>query len=125
MAQSSQVASLSYGGTTIAAVGTASISLARPAMETTEIGSAVQSYIAGIYGGTASLDIFYDQNSTGHTALESAFTGGTSASLVLTVVTSQTLTANAYVTKFDINAQAGSVTRASIEFQLTGAITFA
>ena len=126
MALNAALSSISYGGTTIASVGSASISLNRPSLDITPIGSAVNTYIAGVQGATATLDIFYDQAAAGHTALETAINGASAAAaVVLTLDTGQTYTGNAFVTSFEITAQAGSVVRASVGLQFTGAITIA
>lgn len=126
MALNAALSSISYGGTTIASVGSASISLNRPSLDITPIGSAVNTYIAGVQGATATLDIFYDQGATGHTVLESAINNASAAvAVVLTLDTAQTYTGNAFVTSFEITAQAGSVVRASVGLQFTGAITIA
>ena len=126
MALNAALSSISYGGTTIASVGSASISLNRPSLDITPIGSAVNTFIAGVQGATATLDIFYDQGATGHTALETAINNASAAAaVVLTLDTAQTYTGNAFVTSFEITAQAGSVVRASVGLQFTGAITIA
>ena len=126
MALNAALSSISYGGTTIASVGSAGISLNRPSLDITPIGSAVNTYIAGVQGATATLDIFYDQAAAGHTALEGAINNASAAAaVVLTLDTGQTYTGNAFVTSFEITAQAGSVVRASVGLQFTGAITIA
>lgn len=126
MAISSSLSSISWGGTTIAAVGSVTINLDRPALDTTPIGAGNAEFIAGLQNTTATLDIFYDQGSAAHTTLESAINAGSaSASVVLTLATGMTYTGNAYVTSFSITAQAGSVVRATVGLQYTGAITIA
>ena len=126
MALNAALSSISYGGTTIASVGSAGISLNRPSLDITPIGSAVNTYIAGVQGATATLDIFYDQAAAGHTALENAINGASAAAaVVLTLDTGQTYSGSAFVTSFEITAQAGSVVRASVGLQFTGAITIA
>jgi len=126
MALNAALSSISYGGNTVASVGSASISLNRPSLDITPIGSAVNTYIAGVQGATATLDIFYDQGATGHTALEGAINNASAATaVVLTLDTGQTYSGSAFVTSFEITAQAGSVVRASVGLQFTGAITIA
>ena len=126
MALNSALSSISFAGTTVASVGSVSISLNRPSLDITPIGSAVNTFIAGVQGATATLDIFYDQGAAQHTALEGAINGATAAAaVVLTLDTGQTYTGNAFVTSFEITAQAGSVVRASVGLQFTGAITIA
>lgn len=126
MAFNSSVSSISWGGTTIAAVGSFSVSLNRPAMDITPIGAIFSSYVAGTQSVTGTLDIFYDQGSAAHTTLETAINSqGVAANVIMTMTSGQTYTGDAFVTSFEITAQAGSVVRASVGLQFTGAITIA
>jgi predicted secreted protein len=125
MALAGTLASISAGGTTIAAVGTATISLNTPAIDVTPIGSTVQSYIAGALGATGSLDIFYDQTSTGHTVLDGYATARSFNTWVLTLTTSQTITGSAMITGYEVTAQAQGVTRATVSLQFDSTITIA
>ena len=123
MALSSSLASVSFGGTTIAAVGSFTVSLSRNALEATSIGDNAQNFIAGIGGATLTLDLFYDQSSAQHTALENFINGGTTAAsaFVVTAATGQTYSGSGFVTAFEITAQAGSLTRATVTIQATTA----
>lgn len=121
MAISGTVASISAGGTTIAAVGTATISFNTPAIDVTPIGSTVQSYIAGAIGATGQLDIFYDQTANGHTTLDGYAANRTFNTWVLTLAAGQTISGSAVITAYEITAQAQGVTRASISLQFDGA----
>lgn len=126
MALNSALSSFSFAGTTIAAVGTASVSTSRPAQIITGIGDTVDTFIAGVMGGTASLDLFFDETSSGHLALcTNVGTALASQTTVLTLTSGTTVTGTAYVTGYDITATAGQVVRASINLQFTGAITVA
>jgi len=125
MATSSSVSSITWGGTSFPAVGSASVSITKPPMETTEIGSAVQSYIAGITGGTASLDVFFDGGTAIHETMTTDMLAGTSKAFALVLSGSTTVSGTAFVSKFDPTASAMNVTRASIELTFTGAITIA
>ena len=126
MALSSALSSFSFAGTTVAAVGTASVSTSRPAQIITGIGDTVDTFIAGVMGGTASLDIFFDESSTNHLALcTNVGTAAAAQATVLTLTSGTTVTGTAYVTGYDITATAGQVVRASINLQFTGAITVA
>jgi len=126
MAISGTLSSISAGGTSIAAVGTATISLNTPAIDVTPIGSTSQSYIAGAIGATGSLDIFYDQSSTGHTTLEGYATNRTFNTWVLTITATgpQTITGSAMITGFEVTAQAQGVARATISLQFDGTVIF-
>ena len=126
MAISGALSSFSFGGTTVAAVGTASVSTSRPAQLITGIGDTVDTFIAGVMGGTASLDIFFDEASTQHLAMcTNVGTAAAAAAVVLTLTSGTTVAGNAYVTGYDITATAGQVVRATINLQFTGAITVA
>ena len=126
MALNSALSSFSFAGTTVAAVGTASVSTSRPAQLITGIGDTVDTFIAGVMGGTASLDIFFDEASANHIAMcTNVGTAAAAAAVVLTLTSGTTVAGNAYVTGYDITATAGQVVRASINLQFTGAITVA
>lgn len=126
MAINSALSSISFGGTTVEAVGTATISLNRSPLDTTPIGSTVSTFLAGVQSATATLDIFYDQGSAQHTVLESNINGAAAAAAcVLTTSSGMTYSGSAYVTSFEITAAAASVVRASVGLQFTGAITIA
>jgi len=111
--------------TQIAAVGTATISINTPAIDVTPIGSTSQSYIAGAIGATATLDLFYDQTSSAHTALEGFATARTFNTYKLLMASSQTISGSAMITGFEVTAQAQGVTRATISLQFDGTVTFA
>ena len=120
MAINSALSSFSFGGTVVAEVGTASIAMNRPALESTSIGAKTQSFVVGVGGATANLEIFYDQSSAAHTALENNVnTGSTTAACVLTLATGQTYTGDAFVTSFEVTAQAGNLVRANVVLQFT------
>ena len=126
MAISGALSSFSFGGTTVVGVGTASVSTSRPAQIITGIGDTVDTFIAGVMGGTASLDIFFDEASAGHlTMTTNVGTAAAAAAVVLTLTSGTTVAGNAYVTGYDITATAGQVVRASINLQFTGAIVVA
>lgn len=125
MAISSALTSISFGGTTIAAVGTATINLDRPALDTTPIGAGNAEFIAGLQNTTATLDIFYDVASAVHSTLASNINGASAAAEVILTLDSETYTGDAYVTSLSITAQAGSVVRATVGLQFTGVIVIA
>lgn len=125
MAISSAITSISFGGTAIAAVGTATINLDRPALDTTPIGAGNAEFIAGLQNTTATLDIFYDVASAVHSTLASNINGASAAAEVVLTLDSETYTGDAYVTSLSITAQAGSVVRATVGLQFTGVIIIA
>jgi len=122
MAINAALSSFSFAGTIVAEVGTASITMDRAPLESTPIGSKVRTFIVGVGNATANLEIFYDQDSAQHTALENNInTGGAAAAVILTLESNNTYTGTAYVTSFEVTAQAGSLVRANVGLQFTSA----
>jgi hypothetical protein len=124
MANSSALASISFGGSTISAVGSVTLTLNRAPFEVSEIGNANAQFIAGYQNATAQLDVFYSQ--TDHSALEAAINAASAASaVVLTLASTDTISGSGFVTAYSVTAAANDVERASITIQFTGAITLA
>jgi len=122
MALNSALSSFSFGGTVVAEVGTASIAMDRAPLESTAIGSKTKTFIVGVGGATAQLEIFYDQASAAHTTIENNLnTGAAAVACILTLDTGQTYTGNAFVTSFEVTAQAGNLVRANVGLQFTNA----
>jgi hypothetical protein len=122
MAINAALSSFSFGGTVVAEVGTASITMERAPLESTPIGSKVRTFIVGVGSATANLEIFYDQDSDAHTTLENNINGGSAAAtVVLTLETNSTYTGTAFVTSFEVTAQAGNLVRANVGLQFTSA----
>ena len=108
----------------INAVGSATVSLNRPALDITPIGSPVNTYIAGTQNTTGSLDLFFDNDDTQHAGMLTDINSANVARVFrLTFETGETIAGSAFVTAYDITAQAGSVVRATISLQFTGTIT--
>jgi len=124
MAISGALSSFSFGGTGVVGVGTASLQITRPTQGITGIGDTIDTYIAGVQTGTASVDLFYDSGSAGQSGILTALTGASAAgSLVLTLKSGQTITTTAYCTGADFTTSAGQVVRCTCSFQINGAIT--
>lgn len=124
MATSGAIASLSYNSTVVVGVGTASFSLQRAAFDATGIGTLDGVFVTGYQTGTATADLFFDMDEATNKALvDDCNTGAAAKTLLLTLETGESLSASAYVTGFEVIASSGSVTRATVSFQLTGAIT--
>ncbi len=124
MANSSALASISFGGSTISAVGSVTLTLNRAPFEVSEIGNANAQFIAGYQNATAQLDVFYSESD--HTALEAAITAASAASaVVLTLASADTISGSGFVTAYSVTAAANDVERASITIQFTGSITLA
>jgi hypothetical protein len=124
MPQSSALCSFDYGGSTINAVGSVTLSLNRSPFEVSEIGNADAKFIAGYQNATAQVEMFYLEADS--QALETFInTAAAAATTTLTLVTStDTISGSAFVTGYNVTAAANDVVRASISFQFTGAVTF-
>lgn len=125
MPLNTKLSSISWSGTNIAHVGSFSFSNQRESLDVTELGVDYRSFIAGIQSATASAEIFYDQGVASHALIEAAITSGSPQTLVVTMSTGMTYTAQAILTRFEITGQAGDVIRASLDFQINGAVTIA
>ena len=120
MAISSAFTSLTWKTVTVPAVGSASISVTRPAFDITPIGTPTQQYIAGVAGATATLDLFFDEGDAPHWTMFGDINDSSAAgALVITLESGTTVTGNAFVTSYEITAQAQSVVRATVQFQYT------
>ena len=124
MPQSSALCSFDYGGSTINAVGSVTLSLNRSPFEVSEIGNADAKFIAGYQNATAQVEMFYLEADS--QAFETAInTAAAAATTTLTLVTTtDTISGSAFVTGYSVTAAANDVVRASISFQFTGAVTF-
>jgi len=124
MAISGALSSFSFGGTAVVAVGTASLQITRPTQGITGIGDTIDTFIAGVQTGTASIDLFYDSASAGQSTLMTDLTTATAAkALVITLKAGQTITTTAYCTGADFTTSAGQVVRCTCSFQINGAVT--
>ena len=122
MAISSSFTSLTWKSSAVPAVGSASISVTRPAFDITPIGTPTQQYIAGVAGATATLDLFFDESDAPHWTMFGDINDCNDAgSLVITLESGTTVTGDAFVTSYEITAQAQSVVRATVQFQYTTA----
>jgi hypothetical protein len=124
MAISGALSSFTWGTTVVVGVGTASLQITRPTQGITGIGDTVDTFIAGVQTGTASIELFYDSASAGQSTLMTDLTTATAAkALVITVKSGQTITTTAYCTGADFTTSAGQVVRCTCSFQINGAIT--
>lgn len=122
MAINAALTSLTWKTVTVPAVGSASISISRPALDITPIGTPTQQFIAGVSGATATLDLFFDEGDAPHwTMLTDINTATAAGALVITLETGTTVTGDAFVTSYEITSQAQSVVRATVQFQFTTA----
>ena len=127
MAISGALSSVTWGTVAVPAIGSASVQITRPTQQITGIGDTVDTFIAGVQSGTASLDLFYDDTNTIHATIMTDLTTATAAkALVITLASGQTVTCNSsYCTGADFTTSAGQVVRCTCSFQLSGTITVA
>ena len=125
MALSTSGSSVTFGSIVLAACSSFQFSNQREVIDVSEIGTVSKQFIAGNTTATASCEIFYDQSATGHSATETYIAAGTSATLIISSATSQTYTATAFLTSFEITGSSGDVIRATCSFQITGVVTIA
>lgn len=110
--------------TTVPAVGSATVSFSRPSMDITPIGDATSTYVAGTQSVSATLDIFYDQTNSAHFNMIDDINGAKVGRYYqLYLQSGETIHGVAFTTAFETTAQAGSVLRASVSLQFTGAVT--
>jgi hypothetical protein len=122
-AYTATVSTIIYGGVTFEAVGSMSISSARPPIEITQVGSANAHFLAGILTTAIALDVYY--NKANHITFTDALMNGSSNSFTFTAASGDSITGAAYVTGADVVATMGDIVRGSITLQATGIVTFA
>ena len=125
-ALSTSLLTVSWGGSAVTGLGTATVTTTQSLVETTDITSATQTFFTGNRTSTASVEMFYDQAVTAMGNIETAAnTGAASATLLITLSTGMTYSGQAFVTSFQATGGINDVLRASIEFQYTGVVTIA
>ena len=122
-AYTATISSITFDSITFEAVGSMSISSARPPIEITQVGSANAHFLAGILTTAIALDIYY--NKADHITFTNALMGGSSNAFTFTAASGDTITGNAFVTGADIVATMGDIVRGSVTLQATGTVTFA
>lgn len=122
-AYTATVSSITYDGTTMEAIGSMSVSSARPPLEITQVGSANAHFLAGILTTAISCDLYY--NKTDHQKFVDRLMAATSAAFTFTTASGDTVAGNAYVTGADVVATMGDIVRGSVTLQVTGSVTFA
>ena len=115
---------ITVGGTTLLGfVIDMTVTLNLSTVEVTSVGDADQFHVPGIRSGTASGNLYYDQNNTAVKALETARTNGTEVALVFTWHSAATYTVQALVTTFAPSVTFNDVVKAAVSFQFTGPVT--
>lgn len=113
----------------IAAVAEGSVTLNADLVDITEVGMVSRAFFPAAKSGTATLQVFYDQDSSTHSDLETAYSNGSAVSLqwVWHSQGNNNATANwsatALISRMDMPITIGDVLRLTLEFQLTGATT--
>lgn len=125
MALSTSGSSVTFGSIVLASCSSFQFSNQREVIDVSEIGTVSKQFIAGNTTATATCEIFYDQSAAGHSATEAYIASGSSATLIIAAASSQTYTATAFLTSFEITGSSGDVVRATCSFQITGAVTIA
>lgn len=125
MAINAALTSLTWRGTAVPAVGSVSVSISRPTVDITPIGTPTADYLAGISSATATLDLFFDEGDAPHVTLFGDINGHTptTGQIIITVESGTTITGDAFVTGYEITAQAQSVVRATVQLQFRAAAT--
>lgn len=111
------------GGSLAGYVMDMTVTLSMSTVEVTSVGDADQFHVPGIRSGTASGNIYYNQDNATVKALETARTNGTEVTFVFTWHTGATYTAQALVTQFAPTVTFNEVVKAAISLQFTGAVT--
>lgn len=126
-AYTATISSITFNSTTMEAVGSMSVSSARPPIEITQVGSANAHFLAGILTTAIALDIYY--NKLDHQKFVDALFAGTSHAFEFKAAelgaTDDTVTGTAFVTGADIVSTMGDIVRGSVTLQATGVVTFA
>lgn len=121
-ANTSEVSSIVFGGTTFDAVGSVSISAGRAPIEVTQLGSYNAHFLPGVLTSALALDIYY--NSTNHIVFTDALIDATGpTAFTFTTASGNTITGSGYVTGVDIVASMGDIIRGSVSIQVTGTLT--
>lgn len=122
MAINSALSSFTYASNSVSDCGTATVSVQRPALELTSIGDSAQRFLAGVGGATATLEIFFDLNTTVHkTMIDDLNNASAAAAVRMDFTTGESISGDAYCTGFEVTGQAGSLVRANVTLQFTSA----
>jgi hypothetical protein len=101
----------------------ASVSLSMDAIETTEMASSWKTFTDGVKSGTATGNIFYDQDDATVAQLETAFKNGTEVTFTWTWHSSATWSAKARFTALSVSLAMNDIAKASFTAQLSEAVT--
>lgn len=122
-AYTASVSTFSWNGIVIDAIGTVSVSAARPALDVTQIGSANTHHVPGIATSVITADIYY--NTANHSGLVADYLNGTSRAFIFTVASGDAVSGTGLLTGLDIVSSNQDIVRGSFSIQVDGAITIA
>jgi len=116
-------ATISVGGSAITGIVDGTVTVTTETVDVSELSSTDRSFLVGIKSGTASFTVFYDQDDTAFKSLETAYNNGSAVSLVFTLHSNASYTANAYITSLSPSIAMMDICRCSVQFQITGAVS--
>lgn len=120
-AYTAALSSITFDSVVMDAVGNMSISIARPPLDVTQIGSANATFLTGVATSAISLDIFY--NKANHVKFTDSLRNAASATFTFLTESLDVVTGTGYVVGASIVASNGDVVRGSITIQVTGIVS--
>jgi hypothetical protein len=120
-AYTASVSTFSWNAVVIDAVGTVSLSAARPPLDVTQIGAANTYHLPGVATSVVSLDIYY--NASNHSTLTNDYLNATSRAFIVTAATSDVVSGTGFITGFDMVSSNQDIVRGSISIQVSGPIS--
>jgi hypothetical protein len=120
-AYTAALSSFTFDAVVMDAVGNMSISIARPPLDVTQVGSANATFLTGVATTAISLDIFY--NKANHVKFTDSLRNAASATFTFLTEALDVVTGTGYVVGASIVATNGDVVRGSITIQVTGIVS--
>ena len=120
-AYTASVSTFSWNATVIDAIGTVSLSAARPPLDVTQIGAGNAYFLPGVAVSTVTLDIYY--NSGNHSALVNDYLTATSRAFIVTAATGDAISGTGFLTGLDVVSSNQDIVRGSMSIQVSGPIT--
>lgn len=120
-AYTASVSTFSWNATVIDAIGTVSLSAARPPLDVTQIGAGNGYFLPGVAVSTVTLDIYY--NSANHSALVNDYLSATSRAFIVTAATGDAISGTGFLTGLDVVSSNQDIVRGSMSIQVSGPIT--
>jgi hypothetical protein len=122
MASPTTLALFKWNATTMASVGSATVSITQTPIDITDLGSSYKKHAYGLLEGTISLEVFY--NTTDHKLITDALTTGAEAVALVQWATNVSISGNAMVESLSMTLAPNGVATANIELRFTnGAIS--